>query len=279
MPWEMRRNGRRYFYRGRRINGRVVKEYYGCGPLAELAAREMEVRKQQRVDRRREFAEQQARVAADMPVIPTSPVASLARSTPMSTTSPQFITGSQNGSSALPADAGQRLTALAAAAQTGDRAAEGALKEFLEQYPQLWEKFGDLSVVAQEHWLRLIAKGDSLLLAAMRCKLDHWRETLDAYRTEPISLMLVERIIATWLQLAHADAMVATNHYIEPRLLDCLIRRQQAMQRQHLTAIQAWRQWRSLGLNRSGAPRPEPGPGDSTSDADWLLPFPSAASA
>jgi hypothetical protein len=37
--WEVRR-GKSYYYRSRRVNGRVVKVYFGCGPEAEAAARE-----------------------------------------------------------------------------------------------------------------------------------------------------------------------------------------------------------------------------------------------
>jgi len=38
MGWESR-GGRRYFYRAGRVDGRVVKDYVGTGPLAELAAK------------------------------------------------------------------------------------------------------------------------------------------------------------------------------------------------------------------------------------------------
>jgi len=41
MGWETRRNGRRYYYRKRRIGGRVVSEYLGCG--AEAIAAELEL--------------------------------------------------------------------------------------------------------------------------------------------------------------------------------------------------------------------------------------------
>jgi hypothetical protein len=42
MAWETRRNGRRYYYRVRRENGRVVRDYFGAGPEAEALARAVE---------------------------------------------------------------------------------------------------------------------------------------------------------------------------------------------------------------------------------------------
>jgi hypothetical protein len=38
----------RYYYRTRKIRGRVVREYFGAGPAAELAAQEDQRRRRQR---------------------------------------------------------------------------------------------------------------------------------------------------------------------------------------------------------------------------------------
>lgn len=40
MAYERRRNGRMYYYRSRRVGGRVVKDYFGAGLDARRAAEE-----------------------------------------------------------------------------------------------------------------------------------------------------------------------------------------------------------------------------------------------
>ena len=39
MAWETRRNGRRYYYHSYRLNGEVVKEYFGNGVAAQMFAK------------------------------------------------------------------------------------------------------------------------------------------------------------------------------------------------------------------------------------------------
>ncbi len=38
MAWERRGGGRSYFYRPRRVGGRVVRDYFSYGPVGQLAA-------------------------------------------------------------------------------------------------------------------------------------------------------------------------------------------------------------------------------------------------
>ncbi len=38
MAWERRGDGRSYFYRPRRVGGRVVRDYFGYGPVGQFAA-------------------------------------------------------------------------------------------------------------------------------------------------------------------------------------------------------------------------------------------------
>jgi len=61
MAWERRKRGTLYYTRTRRINGRQVREYCGCGQIGRLAAAEDEHRRlvQERQQRRRHEEQRQ----------------------------------------------------------------------------------------------------------------------------------------------------------------------------------------------------------------------------
>ena len=65
MGWESRGRGtRRYYTRSRWVDGRVVREYVGSGPPAEIAALEDEHKRRQREEEAAFWKEEKERVEA-----------------------------------------------------------------------------------------------------------------------------------------------------------------------------------------------------------------------
>jgi len=60
MSWEDR-DGRRYYYRKRRVGRRVVSEYVGSGLIAEMVSEQDEMDRQQRMQDRQSFEKHIAR--------------------------------------------------------------------------------------------------------------------------------------------------------------------------------------------------------------------------
>lgn len=68
MAWERRRNGT-YYYRTHKRQGRVIKEYVGTGPFAEIAAEHDALTRAARADaRERQHRERAAMRELDAPV-------------------------------------------------------------------------------------------------------------------------------------------------------------------------------------------------------------------
>jgi hypothetical protein len=59
MGWE-----RGYYYRSRKVNGRVVREYVGTGRVAELAAQLDDIKRQERKAEKAAWQEEKARLDA-----------------------------------------------------------------------------------------------------------------------------------------------------------------------------------------------------------------------
>jgi hypothetical protein len=69
MPWETRHQNKSYYYRARKVNGRVVKTYIGTGLLAEEMAQADARERQQREQRLADRKQRQDELAAiDMPL-------------------------------------------------------------------------------------------------------------------------------------------------------------------------------------------------------------------
>jgi hypothetical protein len=133
----------------------------------------------------------------------------------------------------------ERLAELVQRAQQGDLTVLPLLREALEADPTLWQVYGDLAAQAQEAWLQLLAGPDYLLAEAVRLKLAALRKELGAEGASPLEKLLVERIVACWLQTHYADALYAQakGPQSTTSVRQELMKRQESSQRRYLAAI------------------------------------------
>ena len=133
----------------------------------------------------------------------------------------------------------ERLAELVQRAQQGDLTALPRLREALEGDPSLWQEYGDLAAQAQEAWLQLLAGTDYLLAESVRLKLGALRQELSAEGASPLEKLLIERVVACWLQTCYSDSVYAQakGPASTPSVRQELMKRQDSSQRRYLAAI------------------------------------------
>jgi hypothetical protein len=131
------------------------------------------------------------------------------------------------------------LQELVSRAQAGDRSVLPELRAFLDDNPSVWSQTDDLAVQAQELWLQLLAGKDLLLEESVRRKLEELRVELAGCSPSPLEQLLVQRVLACWVQSYYADAL-----YAQARGPDAtaavrqeLIKRQESAQRRYLASV------------------------------------------
>jgi hypothetical protein len=139
-------------------------------------------------------------------------------------------------------DAGEidRLEEPVRRAQQGDVSVLPELQQALDNDASIWRRVGDLAAQSQAAWLQLLAGQDLFLLEAVRRKQEQWRDELAGPNPSPLERLLVEQIVATWLQIHFADATYAQakdQPHATPAVLRELMKRQESSSRRHLAAI------------------------------------------
>lgn len=278
MGWQTRGNrGRRFYYRSERVGQQVRKVYLGRGEAAWQAAAEDAATKAKRAADRAALAEVQAKLAAldqlvdetghgvnvlveatlaamefhchrgqwrrRMDVTNTNPDDSDSDDYVPEMPEPHKEAEPQTTKAEPKVEAPKKpnLTPLEATiivARKGNRRILPILRRKLDEHPELWKHFGDLTIQAREKWLQLIAGKDLYLAETMRLHLDAMRTELAGPNPSPLDRLLVDRILATHVQVLYFEAMETTDPAVENmRLARYRIDRREQAHRQFLSAV------------------------------------------
>ena len=117
--------------------------------------------------------------------------------------------------------------------------------------------------------------GIPVLALAARKKLDALRAELLAGGSDVATRLHADRVMATWLQVTFADSKYALADRACLPMLEFLARRQKQAQQQHLSALNAWRNWSRVRQQASQPDQPTVGNSSSgVNAAPWILRFP-----
>jgi len=271
MGWEQRERGGLYYTRSKKVNGRVVREYVGTGPLAELIAQKDALERRRHEEEATAWAAEKERLEAlEAPVVELCEITeALARATlvargyrqhkrgewrrrRVSPKKKEAVAGTPAKTDRAPKETlpkkKEDLIELVERAGRGDETTLPALRELLDFEPELVSAWGDLARKAERELLEVRAGNNLRTKEAVQRKLRAMETELAGLSPSPLEKLLVERVAACWLQLHWAEVIYAQNlgsltmtqSEYHQRCLD-------RMHRRYLSSIKTLAQIRKLG--------------------------------
>ena len=277
MPWEDRPGGR-YYYRAKRIKGRVVKEYVGAGPKAEAAATEDAQAREAREAQRQAIHERLSALEQQW----TGPVEEFNQ---LSTSCEALVVGTllargfhqhdrgawrkrrkpstkqiafeprmetvPKGPDLTSDNVSEVMTDLLRRARGGNKGASDILSNLNQNAPHLWDLLTGLARQVRASWIALVTvPSDDRVLdrEGLERRLAQLQSDLAADGDGPIEALLIERILIAWIAANHSDiqlaqAMRRSATTRELKYLEC---QQERTQRNLLRATQALANLRRL---------------------------------
>lgn len=128
---------------------------------------------------------------------------------------------------------------VVARAKSGDPDAVPRLRELFDRHPLLWRTCGDLAAQAQHSWVALAAGSNLHLNESITRYAAKLRAELSRPSAPEIEALLVERVVATWLEVNYFSAMEsnANNQNTPLKVLDHRAKRHAQAGRQHERAV------------------------------------------
>ena len=129
------------------------------------------------------------------------------------------------------------LRELAERAGYGDETALPELRQLLDNTPDLWQQVGDVAQHVETAWVKLLSGNNLLTRECLHREAERRRIELLGDNPTPIERHIIETIIASWLQLQHAEVQMANPREANEQRLNYFHRRLESAQKQHRTAI------------------------------------------
>lgn len=103
---------------------------------------------------------------------------------------------------ALPPSAVQdEIRDLVVRAKKGDAQVLPRIRELLDAFPGIWKRIGDLSALAENSWITVIAASEPVLAESIKKSIAEMKAGLLGERSGQLEKLLTDQIVAAWLEL------------------------------------------------------------------------------
>ncbi len=146
------------------------------------------------------------------------------------------------------------LRDLVERAQRGDQTAMPELRGLLDKSPELWQQVGDLAKHVETAWIKLLAANDLLTQECLQREAERRRTELLGDDPTAIERHLIETIVASWLQVKHAEMQMGNSRDATDTHLTFLHRRLDSAQKHHRATINQLVKVREVPATRKQKP-------------------------
>jgi hypothetical protein len=223
MAWETRGH-QQFYYRSRRMNGRVVKIYYGTGQRAKQA---YEIDQQRQARREQDCATRKHIQALDLQTDTLNQTTrTLVKASFLVAGYHQHHRGEwrkrrrqtitqQEGDSMIQTSALQEtlsidtLESLLQRATKGDEASLLIIKQLLDQAPAIFQEVFSITKKVETAWIQTIAGKDLLTRETLERQVATLKMRLETESSSPLEHLIIETICTTWLAYKQAELSAA----------------------------------------------------------------------
>ncbi len=139
------------------------------------------------------------------------------------------------------------LRKLLKRAERGDHKALPAVRALFDTDHGLWQEIGNLAAQAENALIKVTVGENLLARESMERVMESMRSELPGPNPTPLERLLVDRVVACWLQVHYADAVYAQGMKdLTLNQGDYYQRRQDRAHRRYLSAIRTLAQVRRL---------------------------------
>src|SRR5208283_4769473 len=138
------------------------------------------------------------------------------------------------------------LRALVKQAEAGDATVLPRLRQLLDEHPEIWHHVGDVAGIVERAWIGLLAGDDALAVESMKRTIAEMRSDLAGEHPTRLERMMVDQVVACWLETKHVEAASALAKQGSPESANYRLKRLESAQRRYEGAIKTLTTVRTL---------------------------------